>query len=181
MSEIGMAKIQNIGQIVRVRVANCEGRQTPTVFYKFEDGSMIKHFVRDIASPRPWRNHHAGHAEAQPPITPQGLLGWLNLDGRGWDMIKEATPFVKIDDQNGVRPIGTRDDRIIDACQKRFSIPNVRMRVVIISTSIAQMYGLKRGGEHRIDEGDGGQIPERAVLVETVHSKSNGRIFEQTP
>ena len=59
-------------------------------------------------------------------------------------MIEKSSPLIKIDHQDGFRPIRAGGDSGVDLIEKRFAVPDVAMRVIIIGCvgSLARETGI---------------------------------------
>ena len=51
-------------------------------------------------------------------------------------MVEEPTPFVEIDDEDGVRPVAAGGNGTIDSVEKGLAVTDVAMRVVITGDAL---------------------------------------------
>src|SRR5688572_31790678 len=87
-------------------------------------------------------------------------------------MIKEAAPFIVCNYESGVGPVRTVHDGVVDVVQKDLSIPDVRVRMVIVVE--AKLRPEKSG----IDVGNSGKRSRCAVVIEVTDGREHRQIFQ---
>ena len=103
-----------------------------------------------------WRDDQRGHAETQPPVTPQRGVCGRNWSERGSHVVEETTPLVECDDQNGVGPRGAVRHSRVHLIEECFAVANIRVRMVVIGGAAGLV------DESRVDIGN---LGEQAALA----------------
>src|SRR6201987_2718978 len=108
---------------------------------------MVKLRVADITAPGERRDHQGRHSKAEACIAPGRSIACRNRFERRRNVIEEASPLIEVDDEHSPRPRGALGNRGVDLVQKRFTIPDVCMRMVVVRSAAGLII------EPRIDEG----------------------------
>src|SRR6185369_10044671 len=119
-------EIQDLREVVGVRVAYGEGRETPAPLDHLEDGRVVIDARGDRGAPGEGGDDEAGDAE--PPL----LEARIHVRRRaGRDVLEEPAPLVEVDDEDGVLPRRARRHRLVRAVQERLAGADVAVRVVV--------------------------------------------------
>jgi hypothetical protein len=133
-------------------VASRERPKIPAPFNQLENRCVVKNhaadFGRTACVSRKGRCDHHRNAESEQNLTVHlvGIDVVRCYGSRRRDMFEESTPFIESDDKDGVLPFRAGRERAENRREKRVTIADIGMGMVIIPGSIV------KNSEGRIDE-----------------------------